>query len=122
MNRRTLLKQAGLWAAISTLPGIRSFAATIAEEGKKKKVVVRFAHLTDVHMKPDLRVPEGLAACLHHVQSQKQAPSFIVSGGDSIFDALKTPKDKTDEQWSLWHGTFRNENSLPIEYLSLIHI
>lgn len=116
MNRRTLLKQAGLWAVVSTLPGIRSFAHQTEEAGKKKKVALRFAHLTDVHMKPEMRAPEGLAACLHHVQSQKKKPAFIVSGGDSIFDALKAPKDKVDAQWKLWHDTFRNENSLPIEY------
>jgi 3',5'-cyclic AMP phosphodiesterase CpdA len=117
MNRRTLLKQAGLWAALSTLPGIRTFAKEPEEKnGNRKKVALRFAHLTDVHMEPDMHAPEGLAACLHHLQSQKIAPSFIVSGGDSIFDALNTPKDKVDVQWRLWHNVFLYENSLPIEY------
>jgi 3',5'-cyclic-AMP phosphodiesterase len=117
MNRRSLLKQAGLWAALSTLPGVRLLANTTDNSSdKKKKVALRFAHLTDVHMKDELNAPKGLATCLHHVQSQKQAPAFIVSGGDSIFDALKQPKDKVEEQWRLWHGIFRNENSLPIEY------
>jgi Icc protein len=116
MNRRTLLKQAGLWAALSTIPGIRSFSREPQETTGKKKVAVRFAHLTDVHMKPELRAAEGLAACMHHLQSQKQAPAFIVSGGDTIFDALKQPKDKVEEQWKLWHGTLKLENSLPVEY------
>jgi 3',5'-cyclic-AMP phosphodiesterase len=87
MNRRTLLKQAGLLAALSTIPGIRSFSREPQEATGKKKVAVRFAHLTDVHMKPELRAAEGLAVCMHHLQSQKLAPSFIVSGGDTIFDA-----------------------------------
>jgi len=42
MNRRTLLKQAGLLEGLSTLPGIRTFATPIEEgNGKKKKVAVR---------------------------------------------------------------------------------
>jgi 3',5'-cyclic AMP phosphodiesterase CpdA len=119
MNRRSLLKQAGLWAALSALPGVRLLAnATNAndEHGKKKKVACRFAHVTDVHMKNELNAPKGLAACLHHLQLQQPAPAFIVSGGDSIFDALKQPRDKVEEQWMLWHNIFRNENSLPIVY------
>ncbi|MFT3827993.1 MAG: metallophosphoesterase [Chitinophagaceae bacterium] len=117
MNRRTLLKQGGLLTLLSSITGLSAFAnETITSSDKKKKRVLRFAHLTDVHMEPELRAPEGLAACLHHLQSIKDAPSFILSGGDSIFDALKQPKDRVDQQWKLWHGIFKNENSLPIEY------
>ena len=117
MNRRTLLKQAGLLTALSTIPGIRSWAKDPGETAdKKKKVAVRFAHVTDVHMEPEMRAAEGLAACMHHLQSQKQAPAFIVSGGDTIFDALKQPKDRVEAQWKLWHSTIQHENSLPIEY------
>ena len=117
MNRRTLIKQAGLLTVLGSVAGIPSFAGDIAQSLlKNKKRVLRFAHLTDVHMEPELRAPEGLAACLHHLQSQKDAPSFIASGGDSIFDALHQTKDRVDTQWKLWHSTWKNENSLPIEY------
>lgn len=117
MNRRSLLKQGGLLTLLGGLTGFSSFAnETETGTDKKKKKVLRFAHLTDVHMESELRAPEGLATCLHHLQSHKDAPSFILSGGDSIFDALKQPKDKVDQQWKLWHGIWKSENSLPIEY------
>jgi Icc protein len=115
MNRRTLLKQAGLLTALGAFPGIRSLAAETAKDARPKKVLT-FAHLTDVHMQPELRAAEGMAACLHHLQLQKQKPAFIVSTGDTIFDALRQDKDRVNVQWKLWHDLIKKENSLPIEY------
>src|SRR5688500_20085303 len=115
MNRRTLLKQAGLLTALSTIPGLRSLAAETAKDASKKKVLT-FSHLTDVHMQPELRAAEGMAACLHHLQSQKQKPAFILSTGDTIFDALRQQQDRVNVQWKLWHDLIKTENSLPIEY------
>ncbi len=101
-------------ALAGMFPALRSFASVKSEYSGKP--VLRFAHLTDVHMEPELNAPAGLAACLHHLQSQKQQPAFILSGGDSIFDALKQPKDRVETQWKLWHDIFKKDNSLPIEY------
>jgi Icc protein len=116
MNRRTLLKSAGLLTALGAIPGLRTLAAETTATDKKKKKVLRFAHLTDMHTQPELRATEGVAACLHHLQEQKQGASFILSTGDTIFDALKQPQDRVNLQWKLWHDTLKQENSLPIEY------
>jgi 3',5'-cyclic AMP phosphodiesterase CpdA len=117
MNRRELLKQAGMLGLLGSIPGLRTLAeapATAVRAPKKK--VLRFAHLTDVHIEPELRAAEGLAACLHHLQSQKEAPAFIFSGGDSVFDSLGATKERVEVQWKLWHEVWKKENSLPIEY------
>jgi 3',5'-cyclic AMP phosphodiesterase CpdA len=113
MDRRSLLKSLGLGALISAMPGTRSIAA-ITAPGKKR--VLRFAHLTDVHLEPELLAPEGLAKCLHHIQSQKDKPSFIMNTGDCIMDALRQPKDRVEVQWKLWRDLMKSDNSLPIEY------
>ncbi len=113
INRRQLLKQAGLLGLFGATTGTSLFANN---SNKERKRVLRFAHLTDVHMEPEMNAPAGLAACLHHLQNQKDQPSFIVSGGDSIFDALKQPKDRVETQWKLWNDIFKQDNSLPIEY------
>ena len=78
--------------------------------------MLRFAHLTDVHVEPEMNAPKGLAQCLHHLQGQPDQPSFIVSGGDCIFDALKAPKDRVELQWGIWQNIFKQDNSLSIEY------
>lgn len=116
MNRRQLIKRIGLLGLAGT--GVRALGMepAAAAANKSKKKVLRFAHLTDVHIEPELRAAEGLAACLHHLQSQKETPSFIFSGGDSVFDSLVAKKDRVEAQWKLWHEVFKKENSLPIEY------
>ena len=112
INRRQLLKNAGLLTLLGAGFGFKPFAET----NINKKRVLRFAHLTDVHIEPELNAPAGLAKCLQHLQSQKDQPSFIMSGGDSIFDALHQPKERVELQWSIWQNAFKQDNSLPIEY------
>ena len=117
MNRRELLKQAGMLGLLGSLPGLKVLAAAPATAVRaSKKKVLRFAHLTDIHIEPELRAAEGLAACLHHLQSQKEAPAFIFSGGDSVFDSLGATKERVEVQWKLWHEVWKKENALPIEY------
>jgi Icc protein len=111
INRRQLLKNAGL-LGLGAGFGFKSLAAT----GTNKHRVLRFAHLTDVHIEPELNAPAGLAKCLQHLQSQKDQPSFIMSGGDSIFDALHQPKERVELQWKIWQNAFNQDNSLPVEY------
>jgi 3',5'-cyclic AMP phosphodiesterase CpdA len=116
MDRRSLIKQLGLGALLGSIPGTGILRAAAAPVPTGKKRVLRFAHLTDVHMEPELNAPKGLAACLHHIQSQQEKPAFIMNTGDCIFDALKQPRDRVETQWKLWHDVFKSENSLPLEY------
>jgi 3',5'-cyclic AMP phosphodiesterase CpdA len=119
MNRRSLLKSLGIGTLSSLVLGKSVFAETPSthlSNGKIAKRYLRFAHLTDVHMQPELDAPKGLASCLHHVQSQADKPTLIVNTGDCIMDALKQPKDRVVTQWNLWHQLMKDENSLPIAY------
>ena len=74
---------------------------------------LRIAHLTDVHLKPELRAPDGFTACLRHVQAQKDKPDVIFFGGDCIYDSLRATRSRTQEQWDLWHKVLKAECSLP---------
>ncbi|MFD2964052.1 MULTISPECIES: hypothetical protein [Olivibacter] len=70
MNRRSLLKSLGIGTLSSLVLGKSVFAETPSthlSNGKIAKRSLRFAHLTDVHMQPELDAPKGLASCLHHV-------------------------------------------------------
>ncbi len=112
LTRRQLIKSAGLFGLLGSGLSLK----TIAAGNSEKKRVVRFAHLTDVHMEPELNAPAGLAKCLHHLQSQKDQPSFVMSGGDCIFDALHQTKNRVELQWNIWQNIFRQDNTLPIEH------
>jgi len=73
MNRRELIKRIGVLG----LTGAGALTARPAGlTGTAKKKVLRFAHLTDVHVEPELRAAEGLAACLHAIVDLYDDGSF----------------------------------------------
>jgi 3',5'-cyclic AMP phosphodiesterase CpdA len=99
LTRRSLVK-AGL-AGVTALP-----ALVRAEPGPSARRPLRIAHLTDIHVQPELESAKGLAACFAHVQSLPErgeaAVDLIVTGGDTIMDCMEAGRDRTQTQWDLW--------------------
>ncbi|MBC7947810.1 MAG: metallophosphoesterase [Chitinophagaceae bacterium] len=108
MKRSTFLQQTAAVIGGSLLPHIY----TDEEPGKKDKL--RFAFISDIHIKPTPIAEAGMARALQHVQSSKPKVDFIINGGDSIMDALDADKQKTQIQWDLFHKILKTENNLPI--------
>ncbi|GAB3570202.1 metallophosphoesterase [Spirosoma luteolum] len=108
MNRRSLLKTAGLLPLAG--PGLLP-AATAAPTRS-----LRVGYLGDTHIFADKKPMEGVARCLHHLQNQADKPSFVLHGGDTIMDALGRDRDAVKAQWDAWHTVVRADSSLPIEY------
>lgn len=107
MKRKAFLQTSAAVIGSSLLPSL-----SFAEAAKKKPI--RFAHLTDIHVKPG-NIPEaGVAKALQHVQQLTTKVDFIINGGDSIMDALEADKAKTQTQWDLFKSILQKENSLPI--------
>jgi hypothetical protein len=78
LTRRSLVK-AGL-AGVTALPALAH-----AEPGPTSRRPLRIAHLTDIHVQPELESARGLAACFAHVQSlpeRGQAAGFTVGRRD----------------------------------------
>lgn len=107
LHRRDLLAAAGAAGLASLLPGL----APSAPAGERKRSL-RLAHLTDVHVEPERSAPEGMAACLHHVQEQSDRPELILFGGDCVMDAFAEDRARTRLQWDLWHKVCQDECSL----------
>ena len=57
MKRRELLKYIGLTAGTVALSGSASII-TAAEKNTKSKRVLRIAHITDVHIRPEENAPD----------------------------------------------------------------
>jgi 3',5'-cyclic AMP phosphodiesterase CpdA len=118
LTRRQWLKWFGGTAAAATLAahgfGGRLLAATPAPGPRKR--LLRVAHITDVHVQPELRAGEGFAACLRHIQSQPDAPSLILNTGDCVMDASKRDRARTEVQWNLWKSVLKQDNGLPIAH------
>jgi Icc protein len=108
MKRKEFLHSGAIAAGLSMLPQI----LTAKEPNAKKSL--RFAFMSDIHVKPG-PVPEaGMAKALQHIKGLKSKVDFIINGGDCIMDALAATKESAQTQWDLYHSIMKKENSLPV--------
>lgn len=111
-TRREAIKTAGATVAGLALGG----TAAHAQSSASPKRVLRVAHLADIHVQPELRAGHGMVACLHHVQSLKDRPDLILTGGDLIMDSFESDDARTQLQWDLFRKALADECSLPVEH------
>lgn len=105
VSRRTLLG-AGLAAiAAGGLPRA-AHAAAPSPSGAARRVL-RFAHPTDIHVQPELRGGEGMAAAFRHMMALDEPPELIITGGDLPMDTASTPEETSRVQWDLFQRVLR---------------
>lgn len=110
-SRREVLAGALLGAgAISLGVGPRFARAA----GRKR--VLRVAHLTDIHVQPERKAGEGMAAALRHMQSLPDKPELVLTGGDQVMDSFAADEARTKTQWELWRKVLKDECGLPLEH------
>ncbi|GAB4135006.1 MAG: hypothetical protein Kow0040_19380 [Thermogutta sp.] len=76
----------------------------------------RFVHLTDIHVQPELRAAEGLAACLQAVNKLDPKPDFIMTGGDLIMDALETSSERASMLFDLFKKVVADNTDIPVRH------
>ena len=108
MERRSVLKSIG---GLFLTPDLQS-AQPVAD----RNPVLRIAHLTDVHLKNEFDAPAKFIRCLHHVQKQMPKVDMILNGGDIVFDMNKESISTINDQWKLYKGIMKEENSIPAVY------
>lgn len=113
-NRRDFLILSGLAAAGAAI-GTAVGQSTPPQQADRKRSI-RIAHLTDIHVQPERRAGEGLAACFRHVQSLSVRPELILNGGDAIMDAFDEDIARTRLQWDLLKAVMKAECSIPMEF------
>ncbi|HMI03512.1 MAG TPA: metallophosphoesterase [Pedobacter sp.] len=104
IKRRFLIKAIGLATGAVMSGGLPALAAAPeTQDDKKKKLALRVAHITDVHIKAGENAPERFKNCLKHIVSSHK-PDFFLNGGDSINDASydNVVYDQVIQQWSIW--------------------
>ena len=107
MKRRDVLKKAGILAAAGFITrGNSTFAAE--EKVIKSKLALKIAHITDVHIRPDLDAPQKFKKCLEIIKNEKV--DFFLNGGDSIFDASydSVKRERVTELWTLWDDCLKS--------------
>ncbi len=115
MNRRNFLQRSGALALGATAGLVSPASVIAAPPNPARKRVLRAAHLTDIHVRPDqpdLQHPAaGMAEAIRRAQAD--APDLLLFGGDCIGDALYTPRDEVLAQWDLWNRVFSAEVKTP---------
>lgn len=76
----------------------------------------RIAHLTDIHVQPELHAGEGMAAALRHANSLDYKPDLIITGGDQVMDTFEHDHERSAKLWELWKSVLKNENSIHVEH------
>jgi Icc protein len=122
-SRRDMLRGSGALAAGALVGGWGAMGSAIARGAERgaasapsnRRRSIRVAHLTDVHVQPELAGGEGMAVCLHHAQGLADKPDLILNGGDAIMDSAATPADRVTTLWKLWSDTMKRECSPPVE-------
>lgn len=118
LSRRSLLTRAALGAGVlaSGLSLDTALAAPRASTAvpRPRKRVLRLAHLTDIHVQPEKRAGEGMAACLKHVSELADKPDLILTGGDHVMDSFEATFDRTKTQWDLFTKTLADGMNIPV--------
>ncbi len=99
MKRRELLKDIALTAGTFTVGSSVAFAT---EQKQKKKTVLRIAHITDIHIRPEHNAPDRFLKCMEEVKKHKI--DFFLNGGDTIYaaDYSSVSRERVNEQWGIW--------------------
>ncbi|MDQ7948483.1 MAG: metallophosphoesterase [Pedobacter sp.] len=107
MKRKTFLQSGLAVAGLSLLPD------AVSASGPAKKSL-RFAFISDIHVKPGAAPEAGMRKAIQHLQNLRPRVDFVINGGDSIMDALAATKESAQKQWELYHSIMDRENKLPL--------
>ncbi|MEP7252489.1 MAG: metallophosphoesterase [Ginsengibacter sp.] len=101
MKRRSLIQTLGLTAGVIATGSVTSVATALGKNNKPKKVL-RIAHITDIHIRPELDAPNRFRKCLEEIKKYKI--DFILNGGDTIYaaDYDNIVRERVNEQWQIW--------------------
>ena len=94
-SRRHLL--VGSLAAVGGILAADPLAAAEPRKGG-----FRFAHLTDMHVKPERGSPDGYAKALASLVDIHPAPEFLITGGDHVMETLESTRARADKQWDVF--------------------
>ncbi len=70
-----------------------------AGEGQKESTFT-FTFLTDIHLQPETRAPEGFQMAIDNINEMD--PDFVITGGDLVFDVLGASYGRADSLYNLY--------------------
>lgn len=113
VTRRDWLRAFGA-AFAGVLTNIGISRGSSAGEAGPATAGFRFVHLTDIHVQPELRADEGMAACLRHVNQLTPRPDFILTGGDLVMDVLEQGPERAALLFQLFTRVLKDNTDIPV--------
>lgn len=112
MKRRDLIKKIGLATGAVALNNV-VVASSLSSEQKKRKVL-KIAHITDVHIRPEYNAVVRFKKCLEMIKKDKV--DLILNGGDSIYaaDYDDIKKERVIELWNCWKDSTSLVKEIPM--------
>src|SRR5690349_4373684 len=114
MEKKLSRRQALGLGGSTILASMSGKAQAVDRQIRYPKRVLRVAHLTDIHVQPELGAALGMERCLDHAQSQN--PDLIITGGDLVMDCLSGDLARAKSQWDLFQKVIRSNISTPIRH------
>ena len=113
ISRRALIRT-GLSAGAAMLAPAVVRATVDAPAKPRAAGGVRFAHLTDMHIQPELRADDGYAAALRSLAKLDPQPDFVITGGDHVMDSFEHRLKRVKVQWDLYDKVLSENLKLPV--------
>jgi hypothetical protein len=107
-SRRSMLKTSGVALAAMSGGSLIHPLTRVAQAAERPpsggvpKRVLRFAHPTDIHVKPELHGAEGMTAAFKHMFALSDPPQMILTGGDLPFDTASSDQVRSASLWKLF--------------------
>ncbi len=79
--------------------------------------MLRIAHITDVHVQPELGAGDGLAQCLGHLDAQPDPVDLVINTGDSVMDCMSHDAGRVHLIWNLWQSILAAQLHKPIHHV-----
>ena len=108
LTRREALGLGGAAAFSALTPNVEALPY------RRPRRTIRIAHLTDIHVQPELGAPKGMERCLEHAQSQN--PDLIITGGDMVMDCQNADGSRTKSQWDIFGRVLMANLATPIRH------
>ncbi len=112
-TRRTFLGSAAAAAGSMAMFPWRTAGAVEAETAPAARGF-RFVHLADIHVQPELRGGEGMAACLEAVETLDPKPDFILTGGDLVMDVFEQDTARSEALFKLYKKLLADHTGIPV--------
>jgi 3',5'-cyclic-AMP phosphodiesterase len=114
MPRRRFISNAAVASAAAWLSPLAVPASLRAAESASRDF--RFVFMPCVHLRRDLRSPEGFANALQAVRKLSPSPDFILTGGDMCHNMRDQTLEQSEEITDLFQRIFKENSELPIHH------